>query len=247
MVPKLPSNLTELLEGSMILIDKPLGWTSFDVVNKIKGFVRSQVKILKNQQGDQPRFKIGHAGTLDPLATGLLVVCTGKLTKQIEQVQLGIKEYTGTICFGQTTPSFDLETEPNASFPVDHLNLERIQKAAAQLTGAIWQTPPSYSAKQINGKRAYNLARKGIEVEIPKVEIHVDAFEITSFENHSAQFKIRCSKGTYIRSLADSLGKGADSGAHLSSLRRTESKPFRVEEAIEMDPLLAYLRGLPHE
>lgn len=228
----------------MILIDKPLRWTSFDVVNKIKGFVRSQVKIPPNSQGDQPRFKIGHAGTLDPLATGLLVVCTGKFTKQIEQVQSGTKEYTGTIQFGQTTPSYDLETEPNASYPVDHLNLHVLQEAASRLTGRIWQTPPSYSAKQIDGKRAYNLARKGIEVDIPKVEIQVDAFEIHAFENLSAQFKIRCSKGTYIRSLADSLGKDAGSGAHLTSLRRTESNPFRVEEAIEVDSLLTYLRTL---
>jgi len=244
MLPKLPSNLTELVEGSMILIDKPLGWTSFDVVNKVKGFVRSQVRIPPNEHGHPQRFKIGHAGTLDPLASGLLVVCTGKFTKQIEQVQSGVKEYTGTIRFGQTTPSFDLETEPEGTFPTEQLNLAFLQATAATFIGTIWQNPPIYSAKQVNGKRAYNLARKGIEVDIPQVQINVETFEINRFENLEAQFTIRCSKGTYIRSLADSLGKAAGSGAFLSSLRRTESSPFRVEQSIDIERLLTHLRGL---
>ena len=173
-----------------------------------------------------------------------LLFGTGKFTKQIEQVQSGVKEYTGTIRFGQTTPSFDLETEPEGTFPTEQLNLAFLQATAATFVGSIWQNPPIYSAKQVNGKRAYNLARKGLEVDIPQVQINVEAFEINRFENLEAQFTIRCSKGTYIRSLADSLGKAAGSGAFLCSLRRTESSPFRVEQSIDIEGLLTHLRGL---
>jgi tRNA pseudouridine55 synthase len=228
----------EFVSGSLLLIDKPLGWTSFDVLGKIKGYVKHNLVIPPNEQGHEQRFKIGHAGTLDPLATGLLVICTGKMTKSIDSLQAGKKEYTGSIRFGQTTPSFDLETEPEGSYPTSHLSLEGIQKSADTLSGHQMQTPPGYSAKQIGGQRAYKAARRGEKVDIPAVPIQVDAFEIISFENNEATFRIECSKGTYIRSLANDLGLRSDSGAYLSSLRRTESNPFNIKDAWSVEELL---------
>jgi tRNA pseudouridine55 synthase len=244
---KLPNSfesIEEFVSGSLLLIDKPLGWTSFDALNKIKGFVRHQLVIPPNQQGHAQRFKIGHAGTLDPLATGLLVICTGSMTKSIDSLQAGTKEYTGSIFFGQTTPSFDLETQPEGNYPTGHLSMALLQEAALGLSGEQMQTPPSYSAKQIGGQRAYKAARRGEHIEIPAVRIHVDAFEITSFENNEAQFRIACSKGTYIRTLAHDLGQRVESGAYLKSLRRTQSNPFDVKNAWTVETLLEHLKKL---
>jgi tRNA pseudouridine55 synthase len=243
----LPNSFTtidDFVSGSLLLIDKPLGWTSFDVLGKIKGYVKHNLVIPPNQHGHPQRFKIGHAGTLDPLASGLLVICTGQMTKSIDTLQAGKKEYTGSIRFGQTTPSYDLETKPEGDFDTSHLTLEVLQKAAKTLTGEQMQTPPAFSAKQIGGQRAYKAARRGEQLEIPAVSIQVDAFDIVSFENNEAFFRIECSKGTYIRSLANDLGKKANSGAHLSSLRRTRSIPFDVQNAWTVEGLLSRLGQL---
>ncbi len=231
----------DLVSGSVILVDKPLTWTSFDVVNRIKFFVKKNIKIPLNAQGDKQQFKIGHAGTLDPLATGLLVICTGKLTKSIDQFQGGIKEYTGTIRFGQTTPSYDLETTPEGNFPVAHLTHELLQEKAKEFLGEQWQQPPVFSAKRVDGKRAYKSARKGEHVQIPQVQIVISEFEITRFNGNDADFRVKCSKGTYIRTLAFDLGGKLGSGSHLITLRRTESYPFDVNSALTMDDLIARL------
>jgi tRNA pseudouridine55 synthase len=243
-IPNSFNSIEEFLNGSLLLVDKPLGWTSFDALNKIKGFVRNNLTIPPNEQGHEQRFKIGHAGTLDPLATGLLVICTGKMTKSIDNLQAGEKEYTGTIRFGQTTPSYDLETAPEGNYPTEHLTLETIRAKAHELTGTQMQTPPSYSAKQIDGKRAYKAARRGEKVDIPPVSIQVTTFEIASFEENEATFRIVCSKGTYIRSLANDIGRLAGSGAYLSALRRTQSQPFDVRDAWTVETLLEKLRLL---
>jgi tRNA pseudouridine55 synthase len=217
--------------GAVLLIDKPLEWTSFDVVNKIKWRLRNGYKA--------PKFKIGHAGTLDPLATGLLVICTGKFTKQIDQFQGGTKEYTGTIRLGKTTPSFDLETAPEGDFPWQHLTAADLAAAAASFEGPIVQTPPVFSAKQIDGVRAYEAARSGQAITMRTVQVKVELFEITAVRLPEVDFKIRCSKGTYIRSLANDFGRALNSGAYLQSLRRTASEPFRVEQSMTMHQLFA--------
>ena len=228
----------------MLTVDKPHGWTSFDAVNRIKHFVRKHKLELINDQGHRQRFKIGHAGTLDPLATGLLILCTGKMTSQIDQFQAEEKVYTGEIVFGSTTPSYDLETEPIAGANTDLLQLELLNSYAAILTGQLMQRPPAYSAKHVNGKRAYVSARKGIEIEIPLVPITVFEFEITHWENPIARFRVRCSKGTYIRTLANDLGHLAGTGAYLSALRRTHSGHFSVTDAWKMEDLLHHLESL---
>jgi tRNA pseudouridine55 synthase len=238
------SSINEFINGSLLLIDKPLGWTSFDVVNKIKGFVKHTIKIPPNEHGHERRFKIGHAGTLDPLATGLLVICTGALTKQIDHLQAGVKEYTGNIAFGQTTPSYDLETTPEGAFPTQHLNLQAISAAARVLTGELLQRPPDFSAKQVGGQRAYKAARRGERVNLQQVPITVHDFQVLSFESNSASFHITCSKGTYIRSLAHDIGQNLGSGSHLTVLRRVASHPFHVNSAITVEALLERLAKL---
>lgn len=238
------NSIEEFVAGTILLLDKPYDWTSFDVLNRIKGFVRNRVVIPPNEHGHDQRFKIGHAGTLDPLATGLLVVCTGKCTKLIDSIQSGTKEYTGTIVFGQTTPSYDLETEPEGSFETGHLTKETVQQAARSFVGELWQKPPIYSAKQVDGKRAYHAARKGQQMIIPAIRVEIEAFDITRFENNEADFRIRCSKGTYIRTLAHDIGPKLQSGSYLAALRRTESTPHRVEDAITLDELLEKLEKL---
>ncbi len=230
-------NINEVMDGAVFLVDKPLKWTSFDVVGRLKWLMRHHCKA--------PKFKIGHAGTLDPLASGLLVVCTGKCTKQIVAIQGGKKEYTGTIVLGQTTPSFDLETTPEGDYPYKDLTEAQLLEAAASFIGEQLQTPPIYSAKQIDGKRAYEAARAGEEIQMRQALIHVYAFELTAIRLPEVDFKIRCSKGTYIRTIANDFGKRLDSGSHLSALRRTESAPFRIEDAKTMEDLEAYLMSLP--
>lgn len=211
--------------GQLILIDKPLKWTSFQVVNKLRGAIKKRFKIKK--------IKVGHAGTLDPLATGLLIVCTGKFTKKINEIQAEIKEYTGTITLGATTPSYDLETAINETFPTEHINDGMIHKISKDFLGEIEQFPPIFSAIQKDGVRLYELARKGESTEIKPRKTHIYEFEITRIEMPKIDFRVVCSKGTYIRSLAFDFGKSLQSGAHLTKLRRTKSGDFDVKDAID--------------
>lgn len=213
----------ELLEGRILLVDKPLNWTSFDVVGKLKWLLRSHGKL--------PKFKIGHAGTLDPLATGLLIVCTGKMTKAITEIQGGTKDYTGRIVLGATTPSFDKETLPENFQSTDHLTLDFLKEVALTFLGEQLQIPPVYSAKQIDGVRAYEMARKNEEVKMRENLISIEAFDLYDFDGKEVSFLIRCSKGTYIRSIAHDFGQRLGCGGYLSALRRTASFPFRVEDA----------------
>ena len=220
-------------EGKMLLIDKPLTWTSFQVVNKIRWEIRQRFNIKK--------IKVGHAGTLDPLATGLLILCTGKFTKQIEKYQAQEKEYTGEITLGATTPSYDLESEVNATFPIEHITEELIHAATQNFIGEIDQKPPIFSALKKDGKRLYELARAGEEVEVKARKITISEFEITKIDFPKVEFRVVCSKGTYIRSLAYDFGKALDSGAHLSSLRRTKIGAYSVENA---ETLEGYIKAL---
>ena len=215
----------DYLEGQILLIDKPLTWTSFQAVNKLK-------YILKRQYDLPKKFKIGHAGTLDPLATGLLIVCTGKFTKRITEIQAQAKEYTGTFTVGATTPSYDLETEIDATFSTAHLTPELIQETTQQFLGEIDQKPPVFSAIKKDGKRLYEHARAGEEVEIAFRKTTIHEFEITRIELPEIEFRVVCSKGTYIRSLAFDFGKALNSGAYLSVLRRTKIGDYSVNDAV---------------
>ena len=224
----------DYLSGQVLLIDKPLHWTSFQAVNKLRWELRQAFKIKK--------IKVGHAGTLDPLATGLLVICTGKMTKQIDTFQGQIKEYTGTIVFGSTTPSFDLETEINETFPTEHISIELVIKTTKQFIGEIDQFPPIFSAIKKEGKRLYEFARAGETVDIKSRKVTISAFEITRFENNEVDFKVICSKGTYIRSLAHDFGKALNSGGHLAALRRTKIGDFNVENAASIEDFINELK-----
>jgi tRNA pseudouridine55 synthase len=207
--------------GRLLLINKPLEWTSFDVVNKLR-------KILKIK-------KIGHAGTLDPLATGLLIICVGKMTKQIESYMGLEKEYTGTFVIGQTTPSYDLETEVTDAVDISHINSDLIKETAKSLTGLLQQFPPAHSAIKVGGKRAYHFARQGKEVELKAREVDVKEFEITAMNLPEIQFRIVCSKGTYIRSLARDFGEALGVGAYLSQLCRTRIGNFNLTNALTLE------------
>jgi len=221
---------TEFQEGKILLIDKPIGWTSFDVVNKIRYLLKKTFQIKK--------IKVGHTGTLDPLATGLLVLCTGRFTKRIPEFQGLHKEYTGTFMLGSTTASFDLETPVNAEFPLDEIDEEKIRAVLPQFTGKISQVPPTYSAKKVDGKRSYKAARGGIELDIPAQDVVIERFDIDRVELPEVDFDISCSKGTYIRALARDLGKALGNGGHLSALRRTRVGDFSLEDAITIDQLI---------
>ncbi len=209
--------------GQVLLIDKPLEWTSFQAVNKIRWHIKQRFQIKK--------IKVGHAGTLDPLATGLLIICTGKQTKEIHVYQGQKKEYTGTFTIGATTPSYDLETEIDKTFSTAHITNEMIHKTAQQFLGEIDQKPPIFSAIKKEGKRLYELARKGEATEIKSRKVTIDEFEITNINVPNIDFRVVCSKGTYIRSLAYDFGKALCSGGHLSALRRTKIGAFSVEKA----------------
>ncbi|MEP5339390.1 MAG: tRNA pseudouridine(55) synthase TruB [Algibacter sp.] len=224
----------DYLSGHVLLIDKPLNWTSFQVVNKLRWEIRQAFDIKK--------IKVGHAGTLDPLATGLLVICTGKMTKQIDTFQGQIKEYTGTISLGSTTPSFDLETEVNETFKTDHITDDLIHETTKQFTGDIQQFPPVFSALKKDGKRLYEYARAGEAVEIKSRQVQISEFEITKINNLHIDFRVVCSKGTYIRSLANDFGKTLNSGAHLSALRRTRIGDFHVNEGLSIESFIASLK-----
>ena len=214
-------NQEELAEGKILTFNKPYGWTSFQLVKKIKYLTKAK--------------KIGHAGTLDPLATGVLVLCTGKATKKIEAIQLLPKTYTGIIKLGATTPCFDLEQEIDQTYPTDHINLNLIKEKVSLFTGAINQTPPAFSAVKVKGERAYKLAREGKTPEIKSKQVEVYSFEITDFKNLELYFRIKCSKGTYIRSIARDLGYALQSGAHLTKLERTEIGEYSLKQAYTVE------------
>lgn len=222
-------------EGEIILIDKPLTWTSFDVVGKI----RNSIKPLK--------VKVGHAGTLDPLASGLLILCTGKKTKIIDSLQAQEKEYTGTFYLGATTPSYDLETEIDERFDISGITEDQIKAATHKFMGDIEQFPPSHSAIKIGGERLYEKARRGEEVERRPRPVTINAFEITSINLPEVGFRVVCSKGTYIRSLVHDFGKVLNVGAHLSSLRRTRSGEFLVENSYKVMELVNHIKSLKTE
>lgn len=215
------------LSGEIILIDKPLEWTSFQVVNKIRWIIKSTYGIKK--------IKVGHAGTLDPLATGLLIICTGKMTKSIEQFMGQEKEYTGTFTLGATTPSYDLETPINMEFPIDHIDEEMLQATLSKFIGTIDQQPPVFSALKKDGKRLYEYAREGTQVEVPHRKVNIHDFNLTQIDLPNVDFRVSCSKGTYIRSLANDFGKALNSGAYVTGLRRTRIGDFNIEKALSIE------------
>lgn len=221
-----------------MLVDKELHWTSFDVVNKLRWHIRKKLGIKK--------IKVGHAGTLDPLASGLLLICTGKNTKRIEELMADKKEYTGTILLGKSTPSFDLETQYDNEAPVTHITKELLEEARKSFLGEQLQTPPIFSAKKIDGKRAYDLARAGKEVEVKKSRVEITDFEIDSTRFPEIDFRVVCSKGTYIRSLASDFGKAVDSLGTLVALRRTKSGNFDVEQAKTVEEWIALIDSAPN-
>jgi tRNA pseudouridine55 synthase len=225
--------------GEVILIHKPLTWTSFQVVNKMKYLIKKHPSLLMDGKRVQP--KIGHAGTLDPLATGLLIVCTGKQTKNIEQYQAQEKEYTGTFYIGATTPCFDLEKEIDAHYPTEHITDQLILDTTKQFIGKIQQTPPLFSAIKIDGKRAYDIARAGQTAEIKPKEITINTFEVTRIALPEIDFRVVCSKGTYIRSLARDFGAALDSGAHLIALCRTRIGEYKLSQALTLEAFEATL------
>jgi tRNA pseudouridine55 synthase len=220
---------TDFIKGAVLLIDKPLEWSSFDVVKKIRNLVRRKLGVKK--------IKVGHAGTLDPLATGLMIICTGKATKQIESYQDLPKEYEACFRIGHTTPSFDLETEIDADFPTAHITRELILDTFRDLSGEQEQVPPLFSAKRFSGKRAYEYAREGKKMEMRPVRITIHEMQLLSYEDLQIRARIRCSKGTYIRALARDLGQSLDSGAYLSQLRRTAIGRFSVQEAYTLEKI----------
>jgi tRNA pseudouridine55 synthase len=217
----------QLQSGKVLLFDKPVYWTSFDLVNKVKSIIKHKLKL--------PQLKIGHAGTLDPLATGLMVICTGKETKNIEKYQAEPKEYIAQIKLGATTPSYDLETEINAEYPTEHIDKQMVTKILEGFTGILMQIPPNYSAKFINGTRAYKLARQGKAVEMQPKEINIYSISLVSFHLPIIQIKVQCSKGTYIRALARDIGSKLDTGAHLIGLKRTSIGNFLLKDAISIE------------
>jgi len=223
-------------EGQILLFDKPIYWTSFDLVNKVRGMIRSMMKIKK--------IKVGHAGTLDPLATGLMIICTGKFTKKIEEFSNLDKEYIATIHLGETTPSFDLETEVDNIYPTDHITPELVQKTLEGFLGDQLQVPPMYSAKFIDGKRAYEYARKGVDMNLVPVKVSFRKIELLDFSLPDVKIKLTCSKGTYIRSFARDFGKKLGSGAYLSALQRSSIGSYVLEGSWEVEKFRLFLQQL---
>jgi len=222
--------------GAVLLFDKPLGWTSFDVVNKVRNSLKRLLQVKK--------IKVGHSGTLDPLATGLLIICTGKFTKRLNDFQGLPKTYTGSITLGGTTPSYDLETEINEEFPIEHITTELLETARQSFLGSFEQVPPIFSAIKVGGEALYKKARKGIQVEVKKRPVEIFRFDIDQTALPIINFEVDCSKGTYIRSLAYDFGKAVDSGGYLSALRRTRVGEFKIEDAWNLEEFIAYVNGL---
>jgi len=220
--------------GTVLLVDKPIGWTSFDAVNKLRYTIKHRLGIKK--------IKVGHAGTLDPLATGLLVICTGKFTKKLNEFQGLPKTYTGTMKLGATTPSFDAESKVNETFPTNHITQEVVEQMRQKFIGEQEQYPPIFSAVKVDGVPLYKKARKGQDAEIKPRNIIIYDFHITRFEEDEIDFEVSCSKGTYIRSLANDFGKALGSGAYLSALRRTRINDFTIDEAWELQELVTYIQ-----
>jgi len=223
-------------KGAVIILNKPYEWTSFDLVNKVKFKIKHKY--------DFKKIKVGHAGTLDPLATGLMIVCTGKYTKQIDSYQAKVKEYVATIKLGSTTPSFDLESEVDGEYPTSHIDLDLVKDCLKSFIGEIKQRPPVYSAIKIKGKRAYEYARKGIDVEIKEKILTIDDIQVLHFADNILKINVVCSKGTYIRALARDIGLKLNSGAHLIGLERTRIGEFELENAIEIDDFMRILDKL---
>lgn len=222
------------IQGEVFYLDKPLSWTSFDVVKRIRGKLHHRLGIKK--------LKVGHAGTLDPLATGVLIVCTGKMTKQIDELQAHVKEYVAEMALGATTPSFDLETEIDATYPTEHITREMVEQVLKeQFVGSIQQVPPAFSACKVDGHRAYKMARKGKTVELKAKELVIDEIELLAFEPQKITVRVVCSKGTYIRALARDIGVALGSGAHLTALRRTRVGSVRVEDCLSVPDMLSVL------
>lgn len=227
--------------GTILSFDKPLEWTSFGLVNKVRYLLCKHI--------GEKKLKVGHAGTLDPLATGVLIICTGKATKQIDTLQAKTKEYVATLQLGATTPSFDLETEVDATYPTAHITEEKMKEVLTRFIGRIEQVPPSYSACKVDGKRAYDLARQGKEVELKAKVLVIDEIELQDFNPTTMQATIRvvCSKGTYIRALARDIGLSLNSGAHLTALRRTRIGDYKVEDCHTLETFQLWLETLPKE
>lgn len=228
--------LKEFAEGSTILVDKPLHWTSFDAVNKLRWYLKRRLGVKK--------LKVGHAGTLDPLATGLLIICVGKHTKRIEQLMVDSKTYTGTILLGKTTPSYDLETAYNADFPTEHITEELLESVRQSFLGTQEQRPPIFSAKQIDGKRAYDIARAGKTVEMKPNTIEIMDFQIQTDRFPEIDFEITCSKGTYIRSIAHDFGQKLHSGGTLIALRRTASGDNKISDAKSVESWIEWIENV---
>ena len=224
------------LEGEILYLDKPLHWSSFDAVKRVRGIMARRLKIKK--------MKVGHAGTLDPLATGVMIVCTGRATKRIDELQAHTKEYVATIALGATTPSFDLETEIDATYPTEHITREMVENVLTKFTGRIEQVPPAFSACKIDGKRAYKMARKGKEVELKAKILVIDEIELLEYSQQSIVVRVVCSKGTYIRALARDIGQALNSGGHLTALRRTRVGDVRVEECLTVDQAVEMLNNI---
>ncbi|MFN3445742.1 MAG: tRNA pseudouridine(55) synthase TruB [Bacteroidia bacterium] len=233
-------------QGCVLLVNKPLTWTSFDVVNKLRyNLLRSLHKFKEIKEGEKRKLKVGHAGTLDPLATGLLIVCIGKETKNIDQYMATEKEYTGSFYLGATRPSYDNETEVDQTYPTEHITTELIHQTTQQFLGDIMQLPPVYSAIKKDGVRLYESARAGIEVELTPRPVTIKEFEITKIEMPIVEFRVVCSKGTYIRSLAHDFGKALNSGAYLNSLCRTRSGDFLLGDALSVEEVLTLIENQP--
>ncbi len=216
----------DFIGGEVLCIDKPLGWTSFDAVKRLRGALSRRLGLKK--------IKVGHAGTLDPLATGVMIICTGRATKRIDELQAGVKEYIATLALGATTPSFDLETEVDATYPTAHITEELVREVLGRFIGAIEQVPPAYSACKVDGHRAYDLARKGREVQLKAKTLVIDEIELLSFSPEEITIRTVCSKGTYIRALARDIGQALDSGAHLTALRRTRVGDIAIGDCLSV-------------
>ncbi|MCM1520095.1 MAG: tRNA pseudouridine(55) synthase TruB [Lachnoclostridium sp.] len=225
------------IEGEILHIDKPLGWTSFDVVKRLRGVILHRLH--------RKKFKVGHAGTLDPLASGVMIVVTGRATKLIEQLQAGVKEYLATLKLGATTPSHDLETEIDATFPTEHITRRLIDEVIPRFTGEIEQIPPAFSACKVDGRRAYDMARKGREVNLKPKTLVIDEIEVLDFNPDTMELTLRivCSKGTYIRALARDIGEALGSGAHLTALRRTRVGEVNIADCLSIDAAVEMIRN----
>lgn len=227
------------IEGEILYVDKPLGWTSFDAVKRLRGALTRRLGVKK--------IKVGHAGTLDPLATGVMILCTGRATKRIDELQAGVKEYVATIALGATTPSYDLETQIDATYPTDHITRELVEDVLRRFTGRIEQIPPAFSAVKVDGKRAYDLARRGRDVELKPKILVIDEIELLAFSPTAITIRVVCSKGTYIRALARDIGESLGSGGHLTSLRRTRVGDIAIADCLTVEQCAELIRTVEIE